>query len=200
VILGEYDKLSGGKVFRGTSVSPPPIGRILTRVNEAFLKGLDHLADVPEILVISVSFLCEERVEAVVKIVIPLSIQAISSLSRGVDDANIVQIALCDHCDLAAQILRLALNPLPDVQQDVSGAEVKDSVNGVYSDAVQMIFGYPVKGVIGDKPSNLVALQTIEIDGTTPGGFIAIREVRRVIGKIISFGAEMVVNYVEDDG
>ena len=108
----------------------------MTRVNETFPKGLDHLADAPEILVISVLFFREKRVEAVVKIVIPLSIQAISSLSRGVDDANIVQIALCDHRDLAAQILRLPLNLLPDIQQDVSGAEIKDSVNGVYSEAV----------------------------------------------------------------
>jgi hypothetical protein len=74
--------------------------------------------------------------EAVVKIIIPLSIQAVSPLSRGVDDANIIQIALCDHRDLAAQILRLVLNLLPDIQQDVSGAEIKDSVNSVYSDAV----------------------------------------------------------------
>ena len=87
-----------------------------------------------------------------VKIVIPLHIEAVASSGWRMDDTHVVQIAFSDHPNSPTQFLCLLLNSLPDVVQDVSGTEIEDAVDGVDSKTIHMIFRHPVEGVIDDKP------------------------------------------------
>ena len=69
----------------------------MSGVDESFSKSLRQLTDISKILIISVPFLLEEGMEAVVEIVIPLGIETISSFFRWVDDPDIIEIAFCDE-------------------------------------------------------------------------------------------------------
>jgi len=116
VILREYDKLTGRKMFGRTAVPSLSVDRILATIDKPFLKGFDELADVSEILVIAVPFSRQNGMDAVMKIIIPLGVQVITSPGRGVQDARIVQIAFGDHRNGAAQFLSLPVNGLPQVK------------------------------------------------------------------------------------
>jgi hypothetical protein len=74
MILREDDKLGGREVSRRTSVLSFSERRILTAVNKSLAKSLDQLPDVAKILIISIAFSCQESVETMVKIIIPLGI------------------------------------------------------------------------------------------------------------------------------
>jgi hypothetical protein len=79
-----------------------PKGRILTAVNKSLAKSLDQLTDFPKILIVSIAFFGQERVEAVMEIIIPLGVQAISSFSGAINDSYVIQIALSDEHDRPA--------------------------------------------------------------------------------------------------
>src|SRR4030042_2107189 len=90
------------------------------------------------------------------------------------------------------------MNSFPYNKQNVLCTEMKDPMDGVYSKAIYMILRYPIKSIIDNKPSNLVTLWAIEVDGRTPRGFIAISEVRSVIPEIITLRSYMVVNHIKN--
>src|SRR5439155_19429236 len=43
-------------------------------------------------------------------------------------------------------------------------------------------------------------VRAVEVEGASPWGLVAIREVRPELGKVVPFGPEMVVDDVEEDG
>jgi hypothetical protein len=102
MVLRKDNKLARRKVFRRTSVLPPPKRRILTAVNKSLSKGLNQLGDMAKILIVSMAFFGQERVEAVMEIIIPLGVQAISSFSGAINDSYVIQIALSDEHDRPA--------------------------------------------------------------------------------------------------
>jgi hypothetical protein len=200
MILREDDKSSGREVFRRGSVPSLPKGRILTGVNKPFPKRLGHLANVAKIPIISFPFLCKEGMEAVVEIVVPLGIQAISSPFRSIDDPSIVKVAFGDDMDGTTESLSLRMNGFPYIKQNVSGTEVKNSMNGIHPKAVHVILCYPVEGIVNDKPSNLIAFSTVKVDGRSPWGSVTVGKVGSKIVQIIPFGSEMVVNNIKEKG
>src|SRR6266498_5618004 len=58
----------------------------------------------------------------------------------------------------------------------------------------------PHQRVLNEKRSDVIALWAVEIQRHAPRRFVSVREVRAELAQIISFGAEVVVDDVEDDG
>ena len=79
----------------------------------------------------------------------------------------------------------------------MASAEVVDAVDGIQAKRVHVIFGKPVQGVIDDEAADAVALRSVKVDGLSPGRVMSVGETGSKLGKIISFGAEVVVNHVQ---
>jgi hypothetical protein len=171
----------------------------LTTVHKSFPKGLSQLFDLSKVLVISISFSGEKRMKAVVQIVIPLGIQSIASFLGRIDDPDVVKIAFGDHPNRTTQFLYLLVNGFPDFVQDVLGTKIEDAMDGVDSKTIDMIFRHPVKGIINDEVSDLIALRTIEVDRRTPWGLIAVGKIGSIIGKVVPLRPQMVVDYIQND-
>jgi hypothetical protein len=181
-------------------MSPPPVGRILAAVHKPLPKGLGQLLQVAKILVISISLPREKRMEAVMEIVIPLSIQATAALLGRVNDPNIIEIAFRNHPNMTTHSLCLSMNGLPDVIQYVLSAEIEDSVDGIDPETIHMIFGHPVKSILNDESPDVITPRPIKVDSRTPWRLITVSKIRRVITEIVSLRPQMVVNDVEKDG
>jgi hypothetical protein len=125
-------------------VSPPSVRRILSVVDKALPESLYDLSEIPKIFIISVPLPRQESMEGMVKIVIPLSVKAIPAPRSRMDETHIVEIAFGNDNDPAAEGLCLPAKSLPESRQDVLSAEVKDAVDGVYSEAIDMIFRHPI--------------------------------------------------------
>jgi hypothetical protein len=178
---------------------PSPSERGIPAVkNESLSKGLHQLTDITEILIIPAPLFRQKSVKRVVEIIIPLSIQAVSSLPWRLNDPNIVQVAFGDHHEVVAQLLRLAMNRLAYLIEDMLGTEIKDPVNTIEAKAIDMILCNPVKGISDDEFSDLITPWTVEIDRRSPGSFVAIRTIRPVIAAIISFRAKVVIDHIEN--
>ena len=73
-------------------------------------------------------------------------------------------------------------------------------MNGIEPQAIDVIVAEPHQRVIDHKPSNFVAVWSIEIERRPPGSVVLPAEVRPEFRQIVSRRAEVVVNDVKDDG
>src|ERR1700678_1054060 len=81
--------------------------------------------------------------------------------------------------------------------KDRQSGVIDDGVNCIQAQSVEMIFIQPIKRVVDEVVTNGPAFFSIEIDGLTPGRLVARgEELRSVESKIISFGAEVVINNI----
>ena len=75
------------------------------------------------------------------EIIVPLRVHGIAAGGAGIDNANILEIALGDNPSLAIQSLGLPLKGLRQFGEDVVRPIVIDSVNCVQAKRVRVIFG-----------------------------------------------------------
>ena len=65
------------------------------------------------------------------KVVVPLTIQAIASFGNWSNDSYIVQVALSNHMNDPAQPIGLGVHGFGQFTQYVTGATVEDAMDGV---------------------------------------------------------------------
>ena len=63
-----------------------------------------------------------------------------------------------------------------------------------------MIFRAPKEGVVDEEAPHLIAVRAVEVEGRPPGGVVALGEIRAVVGQVVAFRAQVVVNHVQDHG
>src|SRR3990170_7535942 len=125
--------------------------RILPGIDEALPVCLFQMRYLSEVPVIAPLLASQERVQGMMKVVIPLGIQAIAACLTGVDDPDVVQIALRDHIDFSAQHFRFSVHRFPEFLQEVSRAEIEYPVDGIDPDGIDMILRDPVEGIVYEK-------------------------------------------------
>src|SRR3989337_2665343 len=101
----------------------------------------------PEVPVIALLLACQERMQGMMEVVIPLGIQAIAAYLPGIDDPDIVQIALRNHIDFSAQHFRLSVHRFPEFFQEVSRAEIEYPMDRIDPKGIDMILRDPVEGI-----------------------------------------------------
>jgi hypothetical protein len=69
--------------------------------------------------------------QGMVKVVVPLTIQAIATFGKRGNDSNIVQVALSNHMNDPAQPIGLGVHGFCQFTQDMTGAKVEDAMDGV---------------------------------------------------------------------
>src|ERR1700687_4407495 len=82
----------------------------------------------------------------------------------------------------------------------MTSAKIKDSMNRIEPERIDVIFGEPVKCIVDKEPPNAVAVGAVEIDRRTPRRSITVSKTGCVLTKIVSFRTQVVVDDVEYNG
>src|SRR5712672_4174908 len=123
---------------RAISVASPPVPRILPSVIPALLQGLRQMLNAAEVLVVSRIFAGEQSVHRVMKIIAPLRWHAQSAFATRTQYPCIVQIALRDQRNDSPRSAGESINFLRQFGEKRKCAGIKDSVNGVEPQHIDM--------------------------------------------------------------
>src|SRR5262245_35670911 len=99
MVLGADDVLAGVSKTSGAAVTAPPVEGVLARIDEALAEGLCQMLDPAEVLVISQPLPCDQGVERMMKIVVPLRVEASASEFAWEQEAGVVQVAFRDQIE-----------------------------------------------------------------------------------------------------
>src|SRR5207248_6420611 len=105
--------------------------RVLADVEVAGGEHAREVADAAEAAVVAVLLAGEQRVQRVVEVVAPLRVEAEAEVSRGGDDARVVEIALRDRPDAAPELAGALAYGAGEVLQEWLGGVIDDGVHGV---------------------------------------------------------------------
>src|SRR5882762_8009426 len=165
---------------RAVSVASPPVGRILTSVIPALLQGPGQVLDSAEILVVSGIFAGEQCVHRVMKIIAPLRWHAQSAFATRTQYPCIVQIALRDQRNDSPGSVGESVNLLRQFGEKRKRAGIKDSVNGVESQHINMKIFQPVESVFDEKPAYVVAVGSVKVQRRSPRRLVMFGKIRTI--------------------
>src|SRR5579863_9313193 len=134
--------------------------------------------------------------ETVMRVIVPLRIERTGTVGWS-QEAGLVGAVLQHQMNMAASACELARG-CGDLGQDMVLAVVADRMHGVEAQAVQLILFEPVECVVDEEVAYRAAALTVEVDGGTPRGVMAVgEELRRIEAEIVALGPEMVVDNVQ---
>jgi len=130
--------------------------------------GLCTIFQRPEIIIITFGLARQHRVEGVVKIIVPMSVQGITTPLTRPQEPRIVAVALGDQHQAPPQFRFQR----PDFQSQLRDERLRriiyDGVQGIEAKTVKMIIAQPHKGVVAEKAAHIVAIGFVEIDRRAP--------------------------------
>ena len=198
VVLRVRDEARSRQVARVASDGTFPMPRVLTCVHECLEQRCTNLVRAAEVLVITLLLTGEQGVQRVVKIVVPLRIQAVPSPLALAHEARVIAVALGDHPEVAAELGRQLIHARGDRLEDVQGRGIDDRVHRVEAQPVERILAQPHLRVVQHEASNLIRILTVEIERAAPRRLISVGEIGSECGEIVPLRADVVVNDVED--
>src|SRR5206468_12245557 len=131
VVLREDDEPRAIARARPRAVFALAERRVLADVEVAGGEDMREVADFAEARVVTVLLAGEEDVQRVVEVVAPLRVEAEAEARGGGDDARVVEIALRDRPDAAAETLGAFAHGGREVLQERLGGVIDDGVHGV---------------------------------------------------------------------
>ena len=83
--------------------------------------------------------------------------------------------------------------------QDVGGVGIKDTVDSVQTQGVDMVFSHPVEGVVDKITAHLTAILAIVVHRLAPRGLVTVGKVGTVLAQVVALRPKMVVDHVQHD-
>src|SRR6185437_9289206 len=96
-------------ILRRTAVVTLAIARVFPVEDKSVMDGFGELGEAAEIHEEAFTLAGQERIKRVVKVIVPLRVESEASLGTGINDPNIIKIALGDQPRLTIQALGLSL-------------------------------------------------------------------------------------------
>src|SRR5882762_2357984 len=200
VILRANDIIGALERGRPISVASPPVARVLTSVIPPLLQRLRQMLNAGEILVVSRIFTGQQRMYGVMKIIAPLRWHAQSAFATRTQYARIVQIALRDQRNDSSGSVGESVNFLRQFGQKRKCASIKDSVNGVEPQHINMKSFQPVESVFDEKAAYVIAFGSVKVQRRSPRRLVMLGKIRTIFAQIIAFRSEVVVDDVQCHG
>src|SRR5262249_39375235 len=139
----------------------------------------------------------EERVHGMVEIVGPLGIKAMPALVRTQKDFGIVQVALGDYVNMSRRTCCNLVSDLLDGRHDMEGTEIKNRMDGVKPQAIEVKVLQPHAGVIEHVVPNGIRAGPVVVERLSPRCLVAVREVWSKLAEIVPLRPEVVVHHIE---
>src|SRR6202030_3796690 len=134
------------------------------------------------------------------KIVAPLRRHPKSSLAPRTQHARIVQIALRNERNAPARPCGESIDLLGQLAQERERARIKDSMNRVEPQRINMKILEPVECVLDEKAPHLIAVRAIKVQRRSPRRLVTIRKIRTILAQVITLGSQVVVYDVQRHG
>ena len=142
--------------------------RILAGINKAFAIGFDQLGKVAIIAVVPAAVACKQRAQRMMKIVVPLGVERITTALAGAQQARVVIGAFgkqkhspvetaCFPSDGGAQFL-----------EKRHRRAVKNRVDCIEAQRIKVKINEPLKRVLNEVLSHVVAVGAIEVESGSP--------------------------------
>src|SRR5262249_43817914 len=157
VVLGINDEAGRWDASRRVPMTTATIYRIVTGIHETLRERLCHVLKMTEVCVVALAFPGQQRVQRMMKIIVPLRIEAISSKLLGANDTRVVQRAFRDDVGPAIQLRAALMHGLADLLEKVQSGVVENRVNCVESQSVGVVVGNPLECVCSEEEPDLVA-------------------------------------------
>ena len=132
-------------------------------------------------------------------VVVPLGGIAFRSAGDAREIGGLVVLVLDQDRDRSTEIERP--HSLGEFDYQGRVARVDDGVDRVEAQPIDVELLEPIERVVNDEIANDLRPRPVVVDGVSPGRLVAIREeLWRVGRQVIPFGAEVIVDDVEEDG
>src|SRR5467141_3598533 len=145
-------------------------------------------------------FAGEQCVHGMMEIVAPLRWHAQSAFAPRTQYARIVQIALRDQRNDSSGSVRESVNFLRQFGEKRKCAGIKDSVNGVEPQHIDMKSFQPVERVFDEKAAYVIAFGSVKVQRRSPRRLVMLGKIRTIFAQIIAFRSEVVVDDVQCHG
>ena len=132
------------------------------------------------------------------EVVGPLGVDPEAAEVAVADDAGVVQVALGDQDEVAAEVGLEDFDLLAQLLQERDRRGVDDRVDRVEAEAIEVIVAEPHQGVVAEEPPDLVAVGAVEVERIAPGGVVAVGEIRGELRQEVARRPHVVVDYVEE--
>src|SRR4051812_17842019 len=171
----------------------------LPLVDKALREAASNFLHAPAVVgVVALLLSCQQDTDGVMEVVGPDGVEPVSAGASGPDETHVVALILGNEHHVTRR--RARPYAVAELFEEVDRAVVYDSVRGVQTQPVQVIFVYPVTGIVDGNLAHPGAMGAVVIDGVAPRSLVAMGEVLRAkpppIGAIRT---KVVVNDVEDD-
>src|SRR5260370_15610292 len=174
VVLREDHIVRSLKWGRCIPMASPPVARILAGVIPALLQCARQGPHIAEILVVSRGFPGQQRMHGVMKVVAPLRCHLKSALAPRTEYASVVQIAFGNHRNVSPNPCGESVYFPRQLRKKRERACVKNSVNGVESQRVNVKIVEPVERVLDEEMAHLITVRTVKVQRRSPGRFVTI--------------------------
>src|SRR5215831_12104138 len=136
--------------------------------------------------------------QGMVQIVVPLCRAAGNSAFCSSQIPRLIAVVLEDEMNVA--VVNTVPDGLDDFADYIGLAAVKNRMDGIETQPVEMILLEPIERVLNKKVAHYAVTGSIEIDRGAPRCLVAFaEEIRSDRRQIIAFGAEMIVDDIEKD-
>ena len=197
VVLGEDDEALGRHVIRRGAKTAAAIRRVGAVVHVRPTQRLGQIAHLPELDVVPIALVGDQRAQGVVEVVCPSAVAAVSAAPRRPHHLGVVEAGLGDHERVGPRLVHAP----GDRGHDVLRARVEDRVDRVEPQAVDAEVLDPAGGALDDPLAHRIAVGVVVVDRATPRCLILVGEVGpERLERRDARGADVVVDDVEDHG
>src|SRR5690606_1984581 len=194
------DKLMARNAGRRRAILPFTGNHIFTAVYKSVRIRFCQLPNVAKILVTGFSFRIELYEKGMVEVIQPLGVETIPANFFVLNDAWRIQVAFRNHKQWFADLLRICFHLLVDLLQEMDGAVIKNSMDSVQPEPVDVVMLKPMEGIFDKKIAYTVGIRPIKIDCHAPRCSVVVRKIRAEMSDVIPLGSQVVVHDIQNDG
>ena len=199
MVLQIAEQAVAGEAAVGRPVAPAASSRVAAPVDVALGQRGGDVVDRTEVGVVTGDLAGQRRVQRMVEVVGPLRVHAETvALPRG-HDARVVEVALGDGEQGAAELGGQRGHLAGQLGQQVHSRGVDDGVDSVEPQPVAVVVAQPHLGVVEDEAPHLVRPGVVVVDSGSPRRVVLVGEVGPELRKVVARGSEVVVDDVHDD-
>src|SRR5712672_834095 len=120
------------------------------------------------------------------KVVIPLRVESVSSEFRWSNDTGIVERAFGDDIHAAIECRPLFMHGFGEFFEEIQRRMIENGVNRIEAKRIKVIVGNPFQCIRDKEVPDFVTVSVIEIQRRAPRCFVAIRKVWSELREVIS--------------
>ena len=128
-------------------MAPAAIDGISPGVYESLRECLSHVLEVAEIGVVAFPFTSQQGVNGMMKIIIPLSVQAIATKFCWPYYASVIQCTLCDDIHTPIESCSLLMDGFGKFFENIQRGVIEYGVHGIKPQRVEVIVRNPLQRI-----------------------------------------------------